>query len=73
MSRAAKDAVLAVAYMLLGGLIAIAVLAPEVALARRQVARANVDKHLIETRCTVFVDGSATCRPDTFEAKGVQR
>ena len=50
-----------------GGLVALAVTLPLLVGAHGDFVRADRERRIIETRCTVFVDGSAKCPADTFE------
>lgn len=65
-----RATVAATAYMLLGALIAIAVLAPQLVVARRRVDRLTVDRHLLEVRCVFTAEGGASCPAGTFSLDG---
>lgn len=73
MSRATRDLLWTVAYMTLGGLIAIAVLAPQVVTGRRRVDELERNERTIAHRCTIRIDGSAVCPPAVFHVDEVAR
>lgn len=50
-----------------GGLVALAVIVPQLGDAHAATVRADHDRALMERVCTFYVNGSATCPAGTFE------
>ena len=57
----------------IGGLVALAVTLPALYDARRDADVADHERQLIQTKCTVFVDGSAACPAGLFEITTTKR
>ncbi len=60
-------AVEVIAASVAGCVAALTVVVPQLVDAHADARRADAEKRIIETRCTVWESGAATCAPGTFE------
>lgn len=55
-----------------GGLVALAVFVPQLTASRLDLGRADAERRILQDRCVIYVDGSASCPAGTFDAGGAK-